>query len=424
MELLAYGVDWLNLLVRWLHLITGIAWIGASFYFVWLDNSIRPPKPGSDLAKKGVSGELWAVHGGGFYNPQKYLVSPAELPSDLHWFKWEAYATWISGFSLLFIVYYFNASAMMIDKSVADLSQLQAIGVGLGSLLVGWLFYDTLCRSKLGQRDGLLGIIMFAFIVAMAFVLTKFLSGRAAYIHVGAMIGTMMVGNVLMLIIPGQRKLVEAMEQGKSPDPIHGKKAKQRSVHNNYFTLPVLLIMISNHYAMTYSHQYSWALLGAIIAAGVLIRHFFNLRHHGRTAWGFPAAGVAILAAVAIAIAPRPQPAPAAGVVAVASTSADAAAVATDDEHAAAPAGAPDFTRVQAIINQRCVSCHAAKTTQPGFATAPAGIMLHTPELIHQNAAKVNQQAVVLKAMPIGNMTNITPEERAEIGAWFAAGAN
>jgi uncharacterized membrane protein len=424
MELLAYGVDWLNLLVRWLHLITGIAWIGASFYFVWLDNSIRPPKPGSDLAKKGVSGELWAVHGGGFYNPQKYLVSPAELPSDLHWFKWEAYATWISGFSLLFIVYYFNASAMMIDKSVADLTQWQAIGVGLGSLLFGWVVYDALCRSPLGQKEGLMGIVMFVFIVAMAYVLTKFLSGRAAYIHVGAMIGTMMVGNVLMLIIPGQRKLVQAMEQGKSPDPIHGKKAKQRSVHNNYFTLPVLLIMISNHYAMTYSHAYSWALLGAIIAAGVLIRHFFNLRHHGRNAWGFPAAGVAILAAVAVVIAPRPAaapvPAPASALAAAPGAAGDAHGAAL----AAAAPTAPDMARVQAIVNQRCASCHSAQPTQPGFATAPAGIMLHTPELIHQNAAKLNQQAVVLKAMPIGNMTNMTPEERAEIGAWFAAGAN
>jgi len=416
MELLAYSVDWLNLLVRWLHLITGIAWIGASFYFVWLDNSIRPPKPGSDLAKRGVSGELWAVHGGGFYNPQKYLVAPAELPSDLHWFKWEAYATWLSGFSLLFIVYYFNASAMMIDKSVADLTQWQAIGIGLGSLALGWIVYDTLCRSPLGQKEGLLGAMMFAFIVGMAFVLTKFLSGRAAYIHVGAMIGTIMVGNVLMLIIPGQRKLVQAMEQGRAPDPSHGKKAKQRSVHNNYFTLPVLLIMISNHYAMTYSHAYSWALLGAIIAAGVLIRHFFNLRHHGKEHWGYPAAGVGILVAVAVIIAPHPAPAIA------------AAHPAAGDAHAAlaadGTAGTPDFARVQAIIGQRCATCHSAQPTQPGFATAPAGIKFDTPDLIHQNAARINQQAVVLKAMPIGNMTNITPEERAEIGAWFAAGAN
>lgn len=401
--LLAYGTEWLNLIVRWLHLITGIAWIGASFYFVWLDNSIRPPKPGSDLANKGVSGELWAVHGGGFYNPQKYLVAPKELPEDLHWFKWEAYATWLSGFGLLFIVYYFNAAAMMIDKSVADLTSLQSIGIGLGTLIAGWTVYDLLCRSPLGKREGLLGIIMYVFIVAVAFVLSKFLSGRAAYIHVGAMIGTMMVGNVLMLIIPGQRKLVEAMMVGKSPDPIHGQKAKQRSVHNNYFTLPVLFIMISNHYAMTYSHAYNWLVLAAIIAAGVLIRHFFNLRHKGQVAWGYPAAGVALLLAVAVAIAPKPAAKPAA--------------------LEGAASAAADFVRVQGIINQRCASCHSAQPTQPGFATAPAGIMLQSPELIHQNAAKIYQQAVQLKAMPIGNLTKITDDERAIIGAWYEAGA-
>jgi uncharacterized membrane protein len=401
--LLAYGIEWLNLIVRWLHLITGIAWIGASFYFVWLDNSIKPPKPGSELAKKGVSGELWAVHGGGFYNPQKYLVAPEELPEELHWFKWEAYATWLSGFGLLFIVYYFNASAMMIDNSVADLTSLQSIGIGLGTLIVGWTVYDLLCRSKLGKREGTLGIIMYVFIVAVAFILSKFLSGRAAYIHVGAMIGTMMVGNVLMLIIPGQRKLVDAMMVGKSPDPIHGQKAKQRSVHNNYFTLPVLFIMISNHYAMTYSHAYNWLVLAAIIAAGVLIRHFFNLRHKGQVVWGYPAAGVALLLTVAVAIAPKPMVKPAL-------------------DKGAAPAAA-DFVRVQGIINQRCTTCHSAQPTQPGFATAPAGIMLQSPELIHQNAAKIYQQAVQLKAMPIGNLTKITEDERAIIGAWYEAGA-
>ena len=408
MELLAYGVDWLNLLVRWLHLITGIAWIGASFYFVWLDNNIRPPQAGSDLAKRGVSGHLWAVHGGGFYNPQKYLVAPAELPAELHWFKWEAYATWLSGVSLLMIVYYFNPQAMMIDKSVADLSSLQAIGVGVASLVIGWVFYDLLCRSPLGQREGAFGIVIFVFLVGAAYVLSQFLSGRAAYIHVGAMIGTMMVGNVLMLIIPGQKKLVDAMKVGKSPDPIHGIKAKQRSVHNNYFTLPVLFIMISNHYAMTYTSKYGWLVLGAVMAAAVLIRHYFNQRHKGKGNLAFPLAGVAILAAVAVALAPRPAPAP-------------PAPVAGAPVVEAAPA--PDFAKVQAIVTQRCASCHAAKPTQPGFASAPGGILLDTPELLRQHAAKVNQQTVVLKAMPIGNMTNMTPEERAEIGAWFAAGA-
>jgi uncharacterized membrane protein len=404
--LVSYGIDWANLLVRWLHLITGIAWIGASFYFVWLDNSIRPPKPGSDLEKKGVSGELWAVHGGGFYNPQKYLVAPAELPQELHWFKWEAYATWITGVAMLFIVYYFNASAMMVDKSVANLSGIEAVGVGIGTLVLGWIVYDLLCRSPLGKREGLLGLVMFVFIVAVAYLLTHLLSGRAAYIHVGAMIGTIMVGNVLMVIIPGQRKLVEAMQQGRSPDPIHGRRGKQRSVHNNYFTLPILFIMISNHYAMTYTHAHSWLVLAAIMAAGVLIRHFFNLRHKGRVSIGYPIAGVALLLAVAVAIAPRP--------VAPASAAAGSAPVA---------AAAPDFTRIQAIITQRCASCHSDKPTQAGFATAPAGMMLQSPELIHQHAAKIFQRAVQTKDMPLANMTQMTDEERADVAAWFQAGA-
>ena len=407
---LAYGIEWLNLLVRWLHLITGIAWIGASFYFVWLDNSIRPPKPGSDLANKGVSGELWAVHGGGFYNPQKYLVAPNELPEELHWFKWEAYSTWLSGFAMLFIVYYFNASVMMIDKSVADLTSWQAIGVGLGTLIVGWTVYDVLCRSWLGKHDGLLGSVMYLFIVTMAFILSHLLGGRAAYIHVGAMMGTMMVGNVLMLIIPGQRKLVEAMKLGQLPDPIHGKKAKQRSVHNNYFTLPVLFIMISNHYAMTYNHIYNWLVLAAMIAAGVLIRHFFNLRHHGKTVWGFPIAGVALLFAVAMAIAPKPVP--------------HTRSLLPTNSNGSAGVSGTDFSKVQVILAQRCVTCHSAQPTQAGFAAPPAGIMLQTPEQIHQNAEKIYRQAVQLKAMPLGNFTHITDEERDVIGHWFESGAN
>ncbi|HYD80518.1 MAG TPA: urate hydroxylase PuuD [Paucimonas sp.] len=402
--LLSYGVEWANLLVRWLHLITGIAWIGASFYFVWLDNSIKPPKPGSDLAEKGVAGELWAVHGGGFYNPQKYLVSPKTLPEELHWFKWEAYSTWLSGFALLFIVYYFNASAMMVDKAVADLTTWQAIGIGLGTLAVGWTVYDLLCRSPLGRRDGALGIVMYILIVAAGYVLSKLLSGRAAYIHVGAMIGTMMVGNVLMVIIPGQRKLVDALMNGRQPEAIYGQRAKQRSVHNNYFTLPVLFIMISNHYAMTYSHEYNWLVLALIMAAGVLIRHFFNLKHKGRIAIGYPAAGVALLLVVAVMIAPKPAAKPASGAQAPAAASSDTASL-------------------QTIVAQRCAVCHADRPTQPGFATAPAGIMLHTPELLRQHAAKVYQQTVQLKAMPIGNLTQMTDEERAVVAAWYESGA-
>jgi uncharacterized membrane protein len=415
----SYGVEWLNLLVRWLHLITGIAWIGASFYFVWLDNSIRPPKAGSPLAKQGVSGELWAVHGGGFYNPQKYLVAPAELPADLHWFKWEAYATWLSGFAMLFIVYYFNASAMMIDKNVADLSSMQAVAVGLGTLAGGWIVYDLLCKSPLGEKPAVLGSVLFVLIVAAAYVLTHTLSGRAAYIHVGAMIGTMMVGNVLFVIIPGQRKLVESMEKGQAPDPIYGKRAKVRSVHNNYFTLPVLLIMISNHYAMTYSHSYSWLILGAIMAAGVLIRHFFNLRHAGKVSLGFPVAGVILLVAVAIAIAPAPRKAVAAQ-----------PAAAHADGHAAGATAADvarsghDINAVQQVMTARCASCHSAQPTQAGFASPPGGVMLDTPEQTKQHAAKIYQRAVQNKDMPLANMTQMTDTERQLIGTWFEAGAN
>jgi uncharacterized membrane protein len=398
--LVPYGLEWLNLLVRWLHFITGVAWIGASFYFVWLDNTIRPPAPGSDLAKKGVSGELWAVHGGGFYNPQKYLVAPPELPSELHWFKWEAYSTWLSGFALLTIVYYFNAQAMMVDKAVADLSTWQAVGIGLASLVAGWTVYDLLCRSRLGQHDLAFGVVMFLLLVGAAYVLTHLLSGRAAYIHIGAMIGTIMVANVAHVIIPGQRKMVNAMMAGQKPDPVHGLKAKQRSVHNNYFTLPVLFIMISNHYAMTYRNEHAWAVLAVIMAAGVFIRHFFNLRHKGRVEWKYPAAGVALLLALAVVIAPAaPRPG---------APGADNAA---------------QFAQVRAIIGQRCVSCHASHPTQPGFATAPAGVMLDDPRAISQNSARIYQQAVQLKAMPLANLTNMTDAERAQLGAWFEAGA-
>lgn len=399
-----YGLEWLNLLVRWLHIVTGIAWIGASFYFVWLDNTIKPPAPGSELAKKGVAGELWAVHGGGFYNPQKYLVAPAELPKELHWFKWEAYSTWLSGFALLVIVYYLNAQAMMVDRSVADLSSWQAVGIGLGSLVAGWLVYDLLCKSPLGRHDLAFGLVVFALLVGAGYVLTQLLSGRAAYLHIGAMIGTIMVANVAHVIIPGQRKMVNAMMAGQKPDPVHGIRAKQRSVHNNYFTLPVLFLMISNHYAMTYNHRHAWAVLAMIMAAGVLIRHFFNLRHKGRIEWKYPAAGVALLALLAVLIAPRAPlapPAPQPGVDRMA-----------------------QFTQVKAILDQRCVSCHAAQPTQPGFATAPAGVLLDSPEQIARHAARIYQQTVQLKAMPLANLTHMTDAERAQVGAWFEGGAS
>jgi uncharacterized membrane protein len=401
--LLPYGLEWLNLLVRWLHVITGIAWIGASFYFVWLDNSLRPPAAGSELAAKGVAGELWAVHGGGFYNPQKYMVAPRQLPKELHWFKWEAYSTWLSGFALLTIVYYFNAQAMMVDRGVADLSAWQAVGIGLASIVAGWIVYDLLCRSRLGKHDLAFGAVIFAFLVGAAWVLTQLLSGRAAYIHVGAMIGTIMVANVAMVIIPGQRKMVNEMIAGRKPDPVYGIRGKQRSVHNNYFTLPVLFIMISNHFAMTYRHPHAWAVLGIVMAAGVFIRHFFNLKHKGRIEWKYPGIGVALLLALIVMLAPaRPT--------------AGAGTVANVDAHA-------QFAQVQGIIGQRCVGCHAAHPTQPGFATAPAGVVLDDARGIEQNAQRIYQQAVQLKAMPLANMTNMTDAERAQVAAWFESGA-
>ncbi|MDB5729437.1 MAG: conserved hypothetical rane protein, partial [Noviherbaspirillum sp.] len=320
----------------------------------------------------------------------------------LHWFKWEAYTTWLSGFALLTIVYYFNAPAMMIDRSVADLGAWQAIAIGVGSMVIGWTVYDLLCRSPLAKKELLLGVMLFLLLVFAAWGLSKLLSGRAAFLHVGAIIGTIMVGNVLMIIIPGQRKMVDAMRAGGSPDPIHGLRGKQRSVHNNYFTLPVVFIMISNHYAMTYSHAWNWLVLAAIMAAGVLIRHFFNLRHKGRIAWGYPAAGLALLLLTAVVIAPRPSGQGAAG----------------------GATAAVDFGRVQSVIGQRCVSCHAERPTQAGFASAPAGIMLQTAEQIHRNAEKIYRQAAQLKAMPIGNLTGMTDEERMLIARWYEGATN
>ena len=277
----AHLIDFLSMMVRWLHMIAGIAWIGSSFYFIWLDNSIEAPAADSEAARKGVAGELWAVHGGGFYNPQEYTVAPAWLPPKLHWFKWEAYTTWLSGTALLIIVYWLNAGAMMLDPTGPARTEWHVIAVGIGSLVGSWIVYDLLCKSPLGRRDALLGLTVFILGVALAWRLSTELSGRAMYIHVGAAIGTIMAANVFFVIIPGQRKMVRAMRAGKSPDARDGQRAKQRSVHNNYFTLPVLFMMISNHYAATYTHPYNWAVLALLGAAGVSIRHFFNLRHKG-----------------------------------------------------------------------------------------------------------------------------------------------
>ncbi|MGO4156829.1 urate hydroxylase PuuD [Cupriavidus sp. YAF13] len=394
-----YILDWANLLLRWVHVITAIAWIGSSFYFVWLDNSLtRPDDP--DLQEKGVGGELWAVHGGGFYNPQKYLSAPKTLPENLHWFYWESYSTWMTGFGLLVVLYLFNASTFLIDKNVMDMSPGAAIGFALSYLGVGWVVYDCICRV-FGKSDRTVGILVAIYVALAAFVACHVFSGRAAFLLTGAMIATIMSANVLVWIIPGQRKVVAALRAGDPVDPVHGKNAKQRSVHNTYFTLPVLFAMLSNHYSMTYSYKYNWAVLVLIMLAGVLIRQFFILKHKGKINVAWPAAGVAVLAVVAVMIAPVPRE-----------------VVASKD--GAAPAQV-SFTKVQEVINSRCIQCHAAAPKM--MPSAAKGIKLDTADEIKAHAQMIYQQAVQQKAMPLGNVTQITDDERALLGQWFEAGA-
>ncbi len=394
----AHYLEFLSMLVRWLHIIAGVAWIGSSFYFIWLDNSLDAPAPGSDAAQKGVGGELWAVHGGGFYNPQKYLVAPAALPEKLHWFKWEAYTTWLSGTALLVLVYWLKAGTMMVDGNVRALTPLQAVGIGAASMAGSWLVYDLLCRSPLGKREGLLGLVVFFLMGALAWGLSRLLGGRAMFIHVGTAIGTIMAANVFFIIIPGQRRMVAAMKAGQTPNPADGKRAKQRSVHNNYFTLPVLFIMISNHYASTYAHAGNWAILVLMMAAGVAIRHFFNRKHKGVYAWQYPALGAGLLGVVAWMTQPRVIELP-------------------------PVEGEITFNRVRAIVGQHCIQCHSPQPTFPGYTQPQAGVLLHTPADLVQNAPRLYQQVVVTRIMPLGNLTKMTDQERAVLAAWVQAGA-
>ena len=389
-----YIGDWLNLLLRWLHVITGIAWIGSSFYFVWLDNSLVRPAA-QDLKDKGVDGELWAVHGGGFYNPQKYMVAPKQLPEHLHWFYWESYWTWMSGFALFVVLYLFNAQTFLIDKNVfAWDSSAAAIVASLVYLVMGWVVYDGICRA-FGQRkngDLIVGVLVFVYVIAATFIACHLFAGRAAFLLTGAMLATAMSANVLMVIIPGQKKTVAAMKAGQKPDPMHSMRAKQRSVHNTYFTLPVLFAMLSNHYSMTYSAPNNWLVLALIMLAGALIRQFFVLKHKGKRDYKFFAMGAALLAAVAIWIAPSPRPS------------------------ASGEAATPKFAEVKVIVEQRCQMCHNAQVFSKN-------IQLHTPELIIKNAQAMYQQAVVARVMPMANSTQMTDSERDKLGAWVKAGA-
>ncbi len=395
----AYFLDWLNLLGRWTHMVTGIAWIGSSFYFIWLDNHLETPAS-SATVEKGVGGEVWSVHGGGFYHAQKYRVAPAELPATLHWFKWEAYWTWISGMFLLALIYWYSADIYLIDRSVADLSVPLAVGLAVLMIAGSWIVYDVLCRSPLGRHEAARAAVLFVLCGFLAFGLCQLFSGRAAYIHFGSVLGTIMVANVFFIIIPGQRQMVAAATRGESPDPAPGIRAKQRSVHNTYFTLPVLFTMTSNHFATTYSHTYNWLILLAITLAGALIRVYFVQRHKGRASPLPMIAAILILLIVVVALMPKSAAGP-----------------------AAAPGSAVTLADVGAVIRTRCTVCHSATPTHLAFPAAPAGVLLDTDQQIQDEALRIHQQTVVLKVMPIGNLTEISEDERQLIDAWYRGGA-
>jgi uncharacterized membrane protein len=388
-----YANEWLDLLIRWLHVIAAIAWIGSSFYFIALDNHLRPPKDEVD-AEDGVGGESWEIHGGGFYRVQKYRVAPPTLPEPLHWFKWEAYTTWLSGFALLVVLYYFNADTYLIDKQVADLSTWEAITISVGLLVAAWIVYDGLCRVL---RDELvLAAVLLGLITLAAWGISHLFSGRAEYIQIGAMLGTMMAGNVLFVIIPAHWELVRAKQAGREPEAAPGLRAKQRSVHNNYLTLPVVFTMISNHFPITYGHSYSWLILVALLVIGAWVRHFFNLRHLGRTAWWIPITGALAIAGVAVAI--RPQ------------------------GSSGTAAGTPvPFARAHAIVDRRCVACHSTHPTK--VSSPPKGITFDSASEIASQADAIKRVAVETKVMPLGNVTGMTQAERDALGAWIEQGA-
>lgn len=406
----AYLLDWANLLLRWLHVITAIAWIGSSFYFVFLDNNlIKPQSP--DLLEKGVDGAMWAVHGGGFYNPQKYMVAPKKIHTKLHWFYWEAYSTWLSGFSLFTVLYLWNAGTFLVDKSLFDWAPSTAVLAALGFLVAFWLIYDQVCRIWGFRKNGenIVGLIMLGVIGLACWLACHLFAGRAAFLLVGAMIATAMSANVFFWIIPGQRKVVAAMTSGQPYDAsalaIHGKRGKQRSVHNTYFTLPVLFAMLSNHYSFLYTHPQHWLILFIMMLAGALIRQFFVQRHayhlgRAKNPLPFAITGVVVILAVIAWMRPAPALAPA--------TDGSGAA------HANSPTPAPSLAEVQAVIEQRCLLCHGAQVQMKN-------IRLDSADLIRQNAQNIYQQAVITKQMPMNNATGITEAERNLIKRWYEA---
>ena len=428
----AHLLEWLNLSIRWVHMITGVAWIGASFYFVWLENNLNRVNP-----KSGLAGDLWAIHGGGIYHLEKYKLAPPAMPDNLHWFKWEAYFTWMSGVALLCVVFYWNPTVYLLAPG-SSLSGAEGVALGLGSLLVGWFIYSFLCDSALGKRPALLGLILFVLLIAAAYGFSKVFSGRGAYLHVGAVIGTIMVGNVFRIIMPAQRALVAAIAQNRTPDPALPAKGLLRSRHNNYFTLPVLFIMISNHFPSTYGSQYNWLILAGIAVAAVLIRHYFNTRHDSnRYAWTLPVGALAMIC-LAYVTGPKPittapevastpgaieyQPLPETAVGGGAKPATAPAAPAAEPAQAANAQG-PSFEKVHSVIQERCSVCHSAKPTSPLFSAAPGGVMFDTPQQIQQQAARIQAQTVTTQIMPLGNITQMTQQERDLIGAWISQGA-
>ena len=400
----AYLLDWVNLLLRWVHVITAIAWIGSSFYFVFLDNNlVKPNSP--DLLEKGVDGAMWAIHGGGFYNPQKYMVAPKKIHTKLHWFYWESYSTWISGFALFTVMYLWNASTYLIDKSLMDWSPAIAITAALSFFAVFWFVYDAICRVFGFRKNGelIVATLMLCVVAFASWLACQLFAGRAAFLLVGAMIATAMSANVFVWIIPGQRKVVAAMTSGEKYDAIslaiHGKRGKQRSVHNTYFTLPVIFAMLSNHYSFLYTHPQRWLILFVMMFAGALIRQFFVQRHGyhlGRASnpWPFAAVGVVLIVAVIVAMAPW-----------------GAKSVAKNE-----PSQAATFVQVKSVIDQHCLSCHGAQVQMKN-------VRLDTPANIKLNAQNVYQQVSVTQQMPMNNATGITPEERQLVASWYLAGA-
>ena len=399
----SYFLDWANLLLRWVHVITAIAWIGSSFYFVFLDNNlIKPNSP--DLLEKGVDGAMWAVHGGGFYNPQKYMVAPKKIHTKLHWFYWESYSTWLSGFSLFTVLYLWNAGTFLIDKSLMDWSPAAAISAALGFLVAFWLIYDAVCRVFGFRENGerIVALTMIGVVAFAAWLACHLFAGRAAFLLVGAMIATAMSANVFFWIIPGQRKVVAAMTSGVAMDPkelaMHGKRGKQRSVHNTYFTLPVIFAMLSNHYSFLYTHEHHWVILVVMMLAGALIRQFFVQRHgyhlgRAKNPLPFAIAGVVLLLSVIVWMRPTPAPEPVASTEPV------------------------TFAQVNAVLAQRCHTCHGAQVQMKN-------VRFDTPEGVKQHALNIYQQAVVTKQMPMNNATGITDAERLLIQRWFEAGAD